>query len=57
MDAEQKKKYLTKEVEVPVEMIGELSSDGGVEGIKAMMVADGWDKKENFMSADIGIIL
>ena len=29
-----------------VEMIGELSSDGGVEGIKAMMVADGWDKKE-----------
>ena len=46
MDAEQKKKYLTKEVEVPAEMIGELSSDGGVEGIKAMMVADGWDKKE-----------
>ena len=45
MNDDEKQKFLTKEVEVPDEMIKELSSDGGVEGIKLLLVGQGWNKQ------------
>ena len=45
MNEDEKRKFLAKEVEVPVELIKELSSDGGVEGIKMLLVNQGWDKQ------------
>ena len=45
MNEAEKLKFLTKEQEVPTELIKELSSDGGVEGIKAALVDQGWKSR------------
>ena len=37
MNDEEKQKFLTKEQDVPPELIKELSSDGGVEGVKLLL--------------------
>ena len=49
MNEAEKLKFLTKEQEVPTELIKELSSDGGVEGIKAALVDQGWNKQDPIM--------
>ena len=46
MNEAEKLKFLTKEQDVPTELIKELSSDGGVEGIKAALVEQGWNKQD-----------
>ena len=45
MNDEEKQKFLTKEQDVPPELIKELSSDGGVEGVKLLLEGQGWDKQ------------
>ena len=44
MSEEEKRRLLTQTVEIPQEVLKELSTDGGIEGIKAIMVKNGWDK-------------
>ena len=45
MNEEEKRRFLTPTVEVPLELLKELSTDAGVEGLKGMLIDNGWDKK------------
>ena len=41
----EKRRLLTQTVQIPREILQELTSNGGVEGIKNMMAGKGWDKE------------
>ena len=40
---DEKRRLLTQTSPIPPEMLHQLSTDGGMEGIKNMMRSDGWD--------------
>ena len=44
MSEDEKRRLLTQTVDIPKEVLEELSTDGGIEGIKAMMDQKGWDR-------------
>ena len=35
---------MTQTVQIPKEILNELSTDGGMEGLKGMLVENGWDR-------------
>ena len=45
MDEDQRRRFLTQTVEVPPELMKQLSTDAGVEGLKVMLEENGWDRK------------
>lgn len=42
--AEERRRILTKVAEVPNELLFDLATDGGAEGIRSMLKADNWDE-------------
>ena len=44
MAQDEKRRLMTQTVQIPKEIINELSTDGGMEGLKGMLVENGWDR-------------